>query len=189
MADIPSIQPAGGPGSLDPSRPGKSDKSTGGPSFSDVLDRTSKVGGAGQATPSQGPASPHPPAYIGRVESAPAVQDTVSRASDESFGSSSHIRGSWATRMPPSRISSRWYRTWRYTRAGSWTISNRCPRATPEGASPKRWPAWSPARPRNSIGASTSSRNIVFSRASRTGRLFFFPETGGGHLIKIPAFC
>jgi hypothetical protein len=29
----------------------------------------------------------------------------------------------------------------------------------------------------------------VFSRASRTGRLFFFPETGGGHLIKIPAFC
>ncbi|MDP7167237.1 MAG: hypothetical protein QF701_05700 [Nitrospinota bacterium] len=85
MADIPSIQPAGGPGSLDPSRPGKSDKSTGGPSFSDVLDRTSKVGGAGQATPSQGPASPHPPAYIGRVESAPAVQDTVSRASDEFF--------------------------------------------------------------------------------------------------------
>ncbi len=27
----------------------------------------------------------HPPAYIGRVENAPAVQDTVSRASDEFF--------------------------------------------------------------------------------------------------------
>ncbi len=85
MADINSIQPAGGPGSVDPSRPGKNDKQTGGPSFSDVLAKTGSADKAGQTDGTAGPAGPHPPAYIGRVDSAPAARETVERVSEEFF--------------------------------------------------------------------------------------------------------
>ena len=74
MTDIPSIQPAGGPGATDPGRPGKNDKSPDGPSFSDVLDKTHPAGAAGAADRIAGATGPLPPAYIGPVESAP---DTV----------------------------------------------------------------------------------------------------------------
>ncbi len=85
MADIPSIQPAGGSGATDPGRPGKNDKSIQGPSFSDVLDKTSQAGAAGAAGQIPGAPGPLPPAYIGPVESAPAARESVARVSEEFF--------------------------------------------------------------------------------------------------------
>ena len=85
MADIHSIQPPGGSGATDPSRPGKNDKSVKGPSFSDVLDKTHPAAGAGAAGQIAGATGPLPPAYIGPVESAPAAQESVARVSEEFF--------------------------------------------------------------------------------------------------------
>ncbi len=84
MTDIHSV---GGPGGVDPGRSEKSQKSNGnkGPSFSDVLDKTAGAAGAGPAggASSAGNIPSIPPAYIGPVEPAVSVQETVHRASDE----------------------------------------------------------------------------------------------------------
>ncbi len=85
MADIHSIQPTSGSGATDPSRQGKNDKSVEGPSFSDVLDKTSQAGAAGAAGQLPGATGPLPPAYIGPVESAPAAQESLKRVSGEFF--------------------------------------------------------------------------------------------------------
>ncbi len=85
MADIHSIQPTSGSGATDPSRQGKNDKSIQGPSFSDVLDKTSPAGAAGAAGQLPGATGPLPPAYIGPVESAPAARESVARVSEEFF--------------------------------------------------------------------------------------------------------
>ena len=88
MADIHSI---GGPGGVNPSRPEKNQNTNHannkGPSFSDVLNKTSHAGGAGHAsdTPAAGNTSSIPPTYIGPVESASSVRETVHQASDEFF--------------------------------------------------------------------------------------------------------
>lgn len=85
MADINSIQPAGGAGSLEPGRTGKNGKSAGGPAFSDILDQTSQADKTGQAGGIQGTSSPHPATYIGKVESAPGAKESVQRVSEEFF--------------------------------------------------------------------------------------------------------
>ncbi len=85
MSDIQSIQPAGGSGGIEPGRTGKPDKSSEGPSFSDVLDKTKKVDNAGQVDGTSRLASPHPPAYIGPVDKAEGIQETVQRSSEEFF--------------------------------------------------------------------------------------------------------
>lgn len=85
MSDIHSIQPAGGAGSIEPSKAGKNDKSANGPAFSDILDQTSRTGNSGQAGGVQGASSPHPPTYIGKVESAPGAKESVQRVSEEFF--------------------------------------------------------------------------------------------------------
>ncbi len=88
MADIHSI---GGPGGVNPGRPEKNQNTdhanNKGPSFSDVLNKTSHAGGAGHAsdTPAAGNTSSIPPTYIGPVESASSVRETVHQASGEFF--------------------------------------------------------------------------------------------------------
>ena len=85
MADIHSIQPAGGAGSLEPGKTGKNDKPTNGPAFSEILDKTSQADKSSQVGGVQGASSPHPATYIGKVESAPAAKESVQRVSEEFF--------------------------------------------------------------------------------------------------------
>jgi len=85
MADIHSIQPAGNSGNIESGRTGKSDKSSPGLSFSDVLNNTKTANVSGQSGVTSRLDSPNPPAYIGPVDKAEGTQETIQRSTKEFF--------------------------------------------------------------------------------------------------------
>ena len=85
MADINSIQPAGNSGNFESGHTGKSDKSSPGPSFSDVLNNTKMASVTGQSGETSRLDTPNPPAYIGPVDKADGTQETIQRSTKEFF--------------------------------------------------------------------------------------------------------